>query len=589
MRTSEYYGVQVPELGDRADITVVSQAIIDSEDNQSGKVENMKATLSGSTISLVSECRTDKLVKYYNGLAVQFISPVNAQAGTAYKIKVDNLAEQPYNNKVDIKVGDMVQAIYGGTGFVSANTPIPRSSSTSSSSEVTVATSLAVKNANDNANTRALKTVQVVAGKGLTGGGDLSTNRTIDVVAADDSITVGADNIKVNTYDGLDSTSETRPASARVAKKLQDEKMPYTGGTFTGDVKMAGGKAITGAYNYGFKVLKQDGGSVFALLAQSDNKLHVGYSNSIPIMLDAQNITVNGGFATTSQDLRGAIKELNDGKLSKSGGQMTGSLEMTGENSFIGAHNYGYTLKNKLGNQEYLGYIDTDGTKGNLIIAGSNVDGVIIKNNTNVQGAVTTTGHINIGTDLSVGKSATVKKYLKIKDYYEDEAYANFWYNNQQSGYSPKSLYIDGTQNIFIDRKKVLTEANSGFVKEKLFDGVLTRTSATLPKALTEFDIIIIEGGDGNLNISIASGSARGDSKPNWYLPSMMIGNRIQYMYGDTNGTNSHNPEIDFEYLDIVDSKNIKFAYAYTNHGYYAEKTEAEIRVWGLKYVFGGK
>ena len=149
MRTSEYYGVSVPEFGDRADITVVSQAIIDGEDNQSGKVENLKATSSGSTITLTSETRSDKLVKYYNGLAIQFISPVNASAGTSYKIKIDNLAEQPFNNKVDIKVGDIVQAVYGSTGFVSANTPIPRSSSVDSTSEVTVATSKAVKQAYD--------------------------------------------------------------------------------------------------------------------------------------------------------------------------------------------------------------------------------------------------------------------------------------------------------------------------------------------------------------------------------------------------------------------------------------------------------
>lgn len=149
MRKSEYYGVNVPELGDRADITVVSQAIIDSENNQSGKVENMKATVSGTIISLTSETRQDALLKYYNGLAVQFISPVNASAGSSYKIKIGNLTEQPYNNKVDIKVGDIVQAIYGSTGFISANAPIPRSSSVVSTSETTVATSKAVKQAYD--------------------------------------------------------------------------------------------------------------------------------------------------------------------------------------------------------------------------------------------------------------------------------------------------------------------------------------------------------------------------------------------------------------------------------------------------------
>lgn len=387
----------------------------------------------------------------------------------------------------------------------------------------------------------------ITAGKGLQGGGSLAANRTIDVVAADDSITVGADNIKVNTYDGLDSTSETRPASARVAKKLQDEKMPYTGGTFTGDVKMAGGKAITGAYNYGFKVLKQDGGSVYALLAQSDNKLHVGYNNSIPIMLDAQNITVNGGFATTSQDLRGAIKELNDGKisgaglvndltsggtnkaltgemgkklndekLSKSGGQMTGQLEMTGQNYIVGS----LALRNRRGKISPFAQVITDGADYGIVKL---CDWMSYD-------------QVNIDSLAVMERSALVKGYSYIQDFYDHNDTSKrcrmWYYHTGDKSHQEYTLYMDnGVKNIRVGGKNVLTEANSGFVKEKLFDGVLTRTSATLPKALTEFDIIIIEGGDGKLNTSIASGSARGDSKPNWYLPSMMIGNRIQYMY----------------------------------------------------------
>ena len=149
MRKSEYYGIDVPELGDRADITVVSQAIIDSENNQSGKVENMKATLNSTIIELTSECRTNKLLKYYNGLSIQFVSPVDINAGNSYNIKIDNLAEQPYNNKIDIKLGDVVVAVYGESGFVSYGTTLPRSSSVESDSEVSIATSKSVKTAYD--------------------------------------------------------------------------------------------------------------------------------------------------------------------------------------------------------------------------------------------------------------------------------------------------------------------------------------------------------------------------------------------------------------------------------------------------------
>jgi hypothetical protein len=50
---------------------------------------------------------------------------------------------------------------------------------TSSTSTTQAATANSVKSANDNANTRALQTTTVSAGSGLTGGGSLSTNRTI--------------------------------------------------------------------------------------------------------------------------------------------------------------------------------------------------------------------------------------------------------------------------------------------------------------------------------------------------------------------------------------------------------------------------
>ena len=66
--------------------------------------------------------------------------------------------------------------------------------------------------------------IQIAAGAGLTGGGDLSESRTINVVSADDGITVNADNIKLNIVNDLVTTSATRPLSATQGKKLQDEK-----------------------------------------------------------------------------------------------------------------------------------------------------------------------------------------------------------------------------------------------------------------------------------------------------------------------------------------------------------------------------
>ncbi|HHX36916.1 MAG TPA: polysaccharide deacetylase family protein, partial [Clostridiaceae bacterium] len=82
----------------------------------------------------------------------------------------------------------------------------------------------AVKNYVDTADAlKADKATQIIAGAGLTGGGDLSENRTINVVSADDGITVNADNIKLNIVNDLVTTSATRPLSATQGKKLQDE------------------------------------------------------------------------------------------------------------------------------------------------------------------------------------------------------------------------------------------------------------------------------------------------------------------------------------------------------------------------------
>ena len=54
----------------------------------------------------------------------------------------------------------------------------------------------------------------ITAGAGLTGGGDLTTDRTVNVVSATDGILVNTDNIQLNVVDSLGSTSTTRPLSA---------------------------------------------------------------------------------------------------------------------------------------------------------------------------------------------------------------------------------------------------------------------------------------------------------------------------------------------------------------------------------------
>ena len=73
-----------------------------------------------------------------------------------------------------------------------------------------------------------IQSKQIIAGAGLTGGGDLSADRTINVVSANDGITANADNIQLNTIDNVTTTSVTKPLSANQGKVL-DEKITQVG------------------------------------------------------------------------------------------------------------------------------------------------------------------------------------------------------------------------------------------------------------------------------------------------------------------------------------------------------------------------
>ncbi|MGL5715368.1 MAG: hypothetical protein ACRCX2_20285, partial [Paraclostridium sp.] len=67
------------------------------------------------------------------------------------------------------------------------------------------------------------KTVNIVAGNGLTGGGTLEANRTINVVSGNAGIIVNADNITLNTVNSINSTDTVRPASANAVKIAYDK------------------------------------------------------------------------------------------------------------------------------------------------------------------------------------------------------------------------------------------------------------------------------------------------------------------------------------------------------------------------------
>lgn len=99
------------------------------------------------------------------------------------------------------------------------------------------------------------KTVQVIAGNGLVGGGDLSTNRTLNVASADDGITVNADNIKLNIVDNATTDSATRAGSARQIKLLSENKQNKTDSGLQTDSKEIVGAINESLWNIGYKAL----------------------------------------------------------------------------------------------------------------------------------------------------------------------------------------------------------------------------------------------------------------------------------------------------------------------------------------------
>lgn len=84
----------------------------------------------------------------------------------------------------------------------------------------------ALEKANTNASaiaTKADKTIQVNAGNGLQGGGDLTANRTLSIKADGDSIVVGVSGIKVDVVNDLASESTTKALGASQGKALKGQ------------------------------------------------------------------------------------------------------------------------------------------------------------------------------------------------------------------------------------------------------------------------------------------------------------------------------------------------------------------------------
>ena len=137
--------------------------------------------------------------------------------------------------RVDTLVALVVGATSSVAGIVKLSTAI------NSTSTTTAATPSAVKAANDNAETRALKTTALIASGLVTGGGDLSTNRTITVKEA----------TQAEAEEGTSSTTAMTPLrvaqaiAAKIANYAPTSRTISASGLATGGGDLSANRTIT--------------------------------------------------------------------------------------------------------------------------------------------------------------------------------------------------------------------------------------------------------------------------------------------------------------------------------------------------------
>ena len=156
----------------------------------------------------------------------------------------------------------------------------------------------------------ALKSTQIIAGNGLQGGGTLEQNRTLSIKGANDSITASSSGLAVNTYNGVDSTSATRPASANALKTTYDKlvtvestansKLSKSGDTMSGNILFSNqGTSFVGLKGSvgdddGWRIV---GGSTVGNVGELE--IATGFSGNQPIYVRQYNVAEYAGIART--------------------------------------------------------------------------------------------------------------------------------------------------------------------------------------------------------------------------------------------------------------------------------------------------
>lgn len=186
-----------------------------------------------ATTSFVKSAFAEVDAMTYEGVIAGTATSPGAFTPASNKGNVYKVSASGYINGVKVEVGDML--ICNTDGTVAAN----------SSNYTTIAKNWDIIQTNIEG--YVLEDRQIIAGAGLTGGGSLATDRTINVVSADDGIIVNADSIKLNIVNDYTTGSSTRPISAVKVKNLYEELttkyLPLTAGSgkkLTGDLVFNG-------------------------------------------------------------------------------------------------------------------------------------------------------------------------------------------------------------------------------------------------------------------------------------------------------------------------------------------------------------
>lgn len=482
----------------------------------------------------------------------------------------------------------------------------------------------------------ALVARKINAGSGLTGGGALSKDLTINAVSANNGILVNEDNIQLQTVDNLTSTEIYKPLSANMGKKLKGSIDDVIRDSWKITPKEIGNTTtntdLNDIYQSGFYISRVGGnkftntpqgltgdGGAFELIVTGIDPTRSGYTTQI-----LKDYGSNRVFIRTQSNHSGVTEDWLEweeitGKVSKNGDTMTGTLTIdTNSTDYLKGTENG-AVKFVIGDDNNSTYIYREGygrvaefnnkeetilsgnvfTSPNKYFVGSHYYGFALKNK---EGAIAPALYINnsgkkgemiVGTTGHVDRCLINSAYMKdciaecyfyIGDYYDifdpnnpsqEYSRAAMWFNGgiKNTYYGNKTFYIDNINTLKVGRKTVLTESNVRTVFETLFDGILYKGDiGNLTKPLSDFDMIMLVGGDTQ------------DKYNSFYLPSQIINKRIQTLYGDANGGEATSISVDVQYFNFTQNQ-VKFTYGYDYHGYVQDQRDGYIKVIGIKYL----